>query len=292
MKNVPELPDLDILADAFHATFAGRPITRSAVSQSLVLRGTSTELAAFAGQCLRSVIQRGKFLVFTFERDRVIVNPMLTGRLGIAIPGARALGSTAFVLRFGARTGPPGDAAGWTVKQTWLQPDDAEVELRYRDPTRMGKLYLLPHGVTRPVAGWEEQGPDVDDPGLDLAEWRRRIGRHTGELKNLLKNQSFVAGIGNGYADEILWAAHLGPFRKRSTLAEEEIEHLWQAARTVPAWAIHELRQRVPPTFETEVRGFLRVHRKGGQPCPRCGTQITEIAPGGFVTSWCRACQE
>ena len=51
------------------------------------------------------------------------------------------------------------------------------------------------------------------------------------------------------------------------------------------------LRERVPPTFETQVRDFLAVHNKGGQPCPRCGTRITEVKAGGFITSFCRGCQ-
>jgi formamidopyrimidine-DNA glycosylase len=51
------------------------------------------------------------------------------------------------------------------------------------------------------------------------------------------------------------------------------------------------LRERVPPTFETQVRDFLAVHMKGGQPCPRDGTRITEVKAGGFVTSFCRGCQ-
>ncbi len=145
--------------------------------------------------------------------------------------------------------------------------------------------------MTRAVAGWDELGPDADDPELDLATWRARIQRHRGELKNLLREQSFVAGIGNGYSDEILWTAGLAPFRKRSTLAPEEIDRLYDATRGTLAWAIDELRRRVPPDFEVEVRDFLHVHRKGGQPCPRCGTTISEIAPGGFVTSFCRGCQ-
>ncbi len=100
-----------------------------------------------------------------------------------------------------------------------------------------------------------------------------------------------MAGIGNGYSDEILWTAGLAPFRKRSTLAPEEVDRLYDATRGTLAWAIDELRRRVPPDFEVEVRDFLHVHRKGGQPCPRCGTTISEIAPGGFVTSFCRGCQ-
>jgi formamidopyrimidine-DNA glycosylase len=57
------------------------------------------------------------------------------------------------------------------------------------------------------------------------------------------------------------------------------------------AEAIEVLRRRVPPTFETQVRDFLAVHMKGGQACPRCGTRITEVKAGGFVTSFCRGCQ-
>ena len=106
-----------------------------------------------------------------------------------------------------------------------------------------------------------------------------------------MRNQSFVAGIGNAYSDEILHAAELLPFRKRSSLASEEIDALYQAARETIAAAIAVLRERVPPTFEKQVRDFLAVHDKGGQPCPRCGTRITEVKAGGFITSYCRGCQ-
>ena len=114
--------------------------------------------------------------------------------------------------------------------------------------------------------------------------WRERIRRHPGELKNLLRNQSFVAGIGNAYSDEVLHAAGLLPFRKRASLAPEEVDALYAAMRTTLADAVDVLRRRVPPTFETQVRDFLAVHMKGGSPCPRCGTRITEVKAGGFVT--------
>ncbi len=288
---MPELPDIAILTDAFQAALAGRTIVASEAPQTLVVRGTPTELAALSGQTLQSVTRRGKFIVLQLDRDRIIVNAMLTGRLGLGAPGSKALASTAWLLRFGGRSGPPARSAAWTEDAAWLPADEDAIELRYRDPTRMGKIYVVPRGVTRPAAGWDELGPDADDPELDLATWRARIQRHRGELKNLLREQSFVAGIGNGYSDEILWAARLAPFRKRSTLAPEEVDRLYDATKDTLAWAIDELRHRVPPDFEVEVRDFLHVHRKGGQPCPRCGTTISEIAPGGFVTSFCRGCQ-
>jgi formamidopyrimidine-DNA glycosylase len=290
---MPELPDLRILAEAFSTALVGRELVSSDVRQPLVMRGTGAELSGFDGRALQGIEQRGKFLTLRFGAERIVINAMLTGRLGLARPSAKAFPQTALTLQFGSRPAPPPDAdvAAWTIGADWIPTEDDRVELRYRDAKKMGKVYLLPEGIDRTVAGWEDLGPDADSAELDLRVWQERIKRHSGELQNLLKNQAFIAGIGNGYSDEVLWAARLAPFRKRSSLAPEESEELWRASRDVMAWSVAELRRRVPPRFEKEVRDFLRVHRKGGQPCPRCGATLSEVSPGGFVTTWCRACQ-
>jgi formamidopyrimidine-DNA glycosylase len=290
---MPELPDLRILEEAFTASLVGRELTAAHARRPLVLRGTSAELLALRGQRLVEVRQRGKFLTLQLDRDRLVVNAMLTGRLGLAAPEGKPFGHEALSLTFGPRMAPPDAAtlAPWTWGASWLPAADWSVDLRYRDPRTMGKVYLVPRGIEREVAGWRELGPDADDPGLDLATWQARIARHPGELGSLLKNQRFVAGIGNAYSDEILWAARLAPFRRRASLAPEESERLWHGGREVLAWAIDELRRRVPPRFEVQARDFLRVHRRGGQVCPRCGATLSEVSPGGFVTTWCRSCQ-
>jgi formamidopyrimidine-DNA glycosylase len=292
---MPELPDLAILADAFHAALAGRRVVAAEATGPLTVRGTPNELGAFTGQRLERFHRRGKFLWLEFERDRIAINAMLTGRLQLAAsPALKRPEKTMLVLRFGPRPdGPPDDAAAWTRGASWLPAPDATPELRYRDPTQMGKVYLLPAGVERAVPGAAdgEMGPDADDAALDLSSWRDRIRRHPGELKNLLRNQEFVAGIGNAYSDEILHAARLQPSRKRASLAPEEIDELYAATRAVLRNAVAVLRERVPPAFETEIRDFLAVHNKGGQPCPRCGHRITQTEAGGFVTSYCRNCQ-
>ena len=290
---MPELPDLTVVAEAFHAALAGRSITSAAAPAPLAVRGTPAELQALVGQRLETVRQRGKFLILELDRDRAVVNPMLTGRVQLAEPKAKQPTKTAVVLGFGPRPGGPADAALWTSGAGWIPSDDAASEVRYRDPTQMGKVYLLPAGIERSVPGMgeDEQGPDADDPALSLEVWRARIRRHPGELKNLLRNQAFVAGIGNAYSDEVLHAARLLPFRKRSSLATEEVDELYAATGSTLARAIDILRARVPPTFEQQVRDFLAVHMKGGQTCPRCGTRISEVKAGGFVTSYCRGCQ-
>lgn len=295
MWGMPELPDLSILADAFHAGLAGRTVLAVEAPGPLTVRGTPHEMSAFVGQHLQRFYRRGKFLWLEFERDRIAINAMLTGRLQLAAsPAVAKPQKTTFVMRFGAREGgAPPDAAAWAADATWIPASDATPEFRYRDPTQMGKIYLLPRGVERhvPGAGPDEMGPDADDPALSLDVWRERIRRHPGELKNLLRNQAFVTGIGNAYSDEILHAARLQPFRKRGTLAPEEVDELYAAARATLANAVTVLRDRVPPTFETEVRDFLAVHNRGGEPCPRCGHRITQTEAGGFVTSYCRNCQ-
>jgi formamidopyrimidine-DNA glycosylase len=291
---VPELPDLTVVAEAFDAALRGRPITAADAPGPLAVRGTPAELDALVGQHVTAIRRKGKFLEIDLDRDRVVINPMLTGRFQLASPGTKRPTKTAVVLGFGERGPTPGFMpARWTVGAAWLPTDDARPEVRYRDPTQMGKVYLLPAGTDRPVPGMgsEEMGPEADDEALTVDVWRERIRKHPGELKNLLRNQAFVAGIGNAYSDEVLHAARLQPFRKRASLAPEEVDELYAGMRTTLTHAIDVLRERVPPTFETQVRDFLAVHMKGGQPCPRCGTRITEVKAGGFVTSYCRGCQ-
>lgn len=290
---MPELPDLTVVADALHASLTGRPIRSADAPGPLAVRGTPAELAGLLGQRVESIRRRGKFLLIALERDAIACNPMLTGRFQLAEPGDKLPTKTAVILGFGARASGPRDSAPWTRGAAWLPVPEATPEVRYRDPTQMGKIYLRPAGIDRPVPGLGEpdQGPDADDSVLTLEVWRERIRRHPGELKNLLRNQAFVAGIGNAYSDEVLHAARLLPFRKRASLAPEEIDALYTATRATLANAIEVLEQRVPPTFERQVRDFLAVHNKGGQPCPRCGTRITEVKAGGFITSFCRGCQ-
>jgi formamidopyrimidine-DNA glycosylase len=290
---VPELPDLAVVADALHAALGGRSIVRAEAPAPLAVRGTPAELVALVGQVLRRVRRRGKFIIFELERDRIAINAMLTGRFQLAAPGAKKPPSTAVILAFGPRAAGPSDSAGWTAGAAWLPGDADGAEIRYRDPSQMGKVYLLPEGVTRPVTALEDadQGPDADAPELTLDIWRQRIRRHPGELKSLLRNQAFVAGIGNAYSDEILHAAKLSPFRRRSSLAPEEIDALYDATRSTLARAREVLEERVPPTFERQVRDFLAVHRRGGEPCPRCGTRLSEVSSRSEATTWCRGCQ-
>jgi formamidopyrimidine-DNA glycosylase len=264
-------------------------VTSVEVADPIVLRATPERAAGLVGETLRRVERRGKHLVLRLDRTDVWAAPMLSGRFALTTADA-ARPRAAVRLGLGPRTAAPADAAAWTARAPWIPAEGTHVEVRYLDPTRMGKIYVAAAGDPAGVPGIAELGPDVDDPALTLDAWRARIRRHPGELKALLRNQAFVAGLGNAYSDEVLWAAGLSPFRRRSSLAADEIDALHAATRETIAAAVTVLRDRVPPTFERQVRDHLRVHLRGGQPCPRCGASISQVGRRE-ATSYCRSCQ-
>jgi formamidopyrimidine-DNA glycosylase len=269
---VPELPDLTVVAEELERRVTGRTIVEATTPTPILVRATPAELAELAGDTIGVPTHRGKFLLLPFLRDgaehRVLAaNPMLAGRFWIVPPTDKVRARTGLRLRL-----------------------DGTEELRYVDREMLGKLYLVPPDGHAAIPGWSEMGPDADAPELTLDAFRQRIRRHPGELKPLLRNGRFIAGIGNAYSDEILWEARLAPFRRRSTLSDEEIGRLYQAIRSVLADAVERIRLSVPPNIETQDRSFLKVHLRGGEPCPRCGRELRQIG-GREATTFCRTCQ-
>jgi len=165
-------------------------------------------------------------------------------------------------------------------------------ELRYVDLRLMGRIYLVKEDELGKIPQFAELGPDASSPELTEPVFIERLKRFNGQIKNILTNQKFIAGIGNAYSDEILFAARINPFRKRATLSEAEMRTLYQAMRDVFAWATPLVEEAMQDDIPLqEVRHFLRVHRRGGQPCPNCGNPITDITAGNRVMSFCRHCQ-
>ena len=137
-NTVPEAPDLTVVAEAFDAALRGRSIRSATAPGPLAVRGTPAELTALVGQRVTAIRRRGKFLLLDLDRDRVVVNPMLTGRFQlVADPAVKVPSKTAVVLGFGPRSmatrlRPP--FAAWTRGAAWLPSDDTRPEVRYRDP--------------------------------------------------------------------------------------------------------------------------------------------------------------
>ncbi len=270
---MPELPDLTVVAEELGRRAAGREVVEVTAPAPILARTTPAVLGTLAGTRLGPARRRGKFLLLPFLRDgrdsRILAaNPMLAGRFWLLDDGrAKVRARTGLRIRF---------ADGG--------------ELRYVDREMLGKLYVVAPERLDDIPGWSEMGPDADDPELTLDVFRTRIRRHPGELKPLLRNPRFVAGIGNAYSDEILWTAQLAPFRRRSSISPADVDRLYTAMRSVLGDAVGRLRDLVPPDIHEQHREFLQVHLRGGQPCPRCGRELRQLG-GSEATTFCRTCQ-
>jgi formamidopyrimidine-DNA glycosylase len=132
-------------------------------------------------------------------------------------------------------------------------------------------------------------GPEPLEVTLEI--FRARMKPFRGEIKGVLTRGEFVAGIGNAYADEILWAARLHPYRKRTQLTAEEVDRLYLAMRQTLTDAIQKVRGEMQENIHLKPRDFLAVHMKTGEPCPRCGTPISLVGANQRITNFCRSCQ-
>lgn len=264
---MPELPELEAIRSVLARRVVGHRLESVRLLRPIVVRNLLAERPEdlLPGRTIQAIDRRGKFLLLRFEGGLILaINPMLAGKLQLAPPEVRPLPRTVLVLRLSSGE-----------------------ELRYADARAMGKLYLTRDlGM---VPGFAELGPEALEIPLD--EFRARLRRHPGEIKNILTKGRLVAGVGNAYADEILHRAKLSPFRRRPTLTEGEQERLYEAMLAVLLEAVERVGQLMGEDIALKPRHWLAVHLKGGQPCPVCATPISEIRANQRVTSYCRSCQ-
>jgi len=272
---VPELPELELLREQLTAYTAGKAILAVLTdpSRAFVIRYPPEDFARdLAGRRFTGVERRGKFLLFSFEDGGplLVINPMLSGRFAYCSRAAPQLPGTCFTL----------------------QLSGAE-DLRFLDATIMARVYLS-FDPAIDIPTFAELGPDALDPQLDQPAFLKRLRRHRGELKNVLRNQAFVAGIGNAYADEVLFEAGLRPLRRASTLSDEERVRLYQAMHSVLESAVATVKAHYAEgkhPLHKQDRSFLKIHGRGKATCPRCGHRISSVHAGGESTYFCRGCQ-
>lgn len=268
---MPEAPELQVVVEVLGRVLPGQSVVQARVLRPTVLRAlTAGQFAEdIVGRAFQSVSRHGKSLTFALSGERLLVIfPMLTGGLRHCPPSERVLKSTAFVLSL-----------------------SSGMELRYFDERQMGMAYYLSPGQAGEVRRMEEQGPDVFDQPLPYEEFLARLKPFRGEIKGVLTRGHVVSGIGNAYADEVLFEAGIFPFRKRSRLTDEELGRLHAAVYSAPRAALEVLRQRMGDQVHLKLRDFLKVHGKGAKPCPRCGGRITSITANQRLTNYCRHCQ-
>jgi len=274
---MPELPELEALRIRMGPRVEEKLITAASVNpkKGHLLRYPVDNFALeLPARRITSMSRRGKHLVFGSELGGggsprwLVVNPMLGGRFQLAGADEPVPATEVFTIRI-----------------------EGKLELRYLDFRDMGRIYWV-EDCDREVPGWAALGPEADSVAAMAPDvFRKRLRRFRDELKDLLRNQEFLAGIGNAYSDEILFDARLLPLRRRASLKPEEEEALHLSIPAVLGRAIAAILAN--PNYEEskQDRSFMAVHMKGGQTCPRCGHRISQIGSNREPLNFCRGCQ-
>lgn len=268
---MPEIPDLEAIRHYLMPRLAGLKVAHTAAPIPWIVRTGAAGLDELVGHGFGEIHRLGKFLLFFVDDGRIlVVNPMLTGRFHWVEHGAKKPGMLGVVLGF----------------------DDGH-ELRYSDQRRMGRWYLVAgEAEIATVPQMEKLGPDV--MGLDEDQFVKLMRSRRGQVKNTLTNQEVFAGIGNAYSDEILWEAGVHPHRRGATLEEEDWRRVFRAVRSVLEESIRIVDETVQGEGlgrKEEWRQHLKVHRRGGEPCPRCGNEVKAQVRSGSETNYCVTCQ-
>jgi len=283
---VPELPEVDNIALGLRQAVVGKRVERVWVGIPLIIRGPYRRrwrlfMAELTGRRIERVTRRAKRLILTAEGGLALVFQLgMTGK---------------FLL-----PNPEEDVAAATPRHTRLILSFRDgTELLFVDARRFGRVWCLrdldpdaPDAVME-AAGLTPLGPEALEMSPRTFAALLRTDR---PIKSLLLDQSRIAGLGNIYADESLWAARIHPARLASSLTAAEAAALLHQIKNVLRRAI----RAGGTTFSDfrnaygdmgRFRSRLKVYGRRGQPCPRCGTPIQRLRIAGRGTHICPHCQ-
>jgi formamidopyrimidine-DNA glycosylase len=280
---MPELPEVETVARDLRPKLVGATIVGARTNWVRTLR--SQDPVAFAdgvaGRTVEAVGRRAKLVVVELTGEAALtIHLKMTGQL--------------FVV--------PADWPEDGYIRLVLELQDGR-EVRFRDIRKFGKIGLY---ARDPVSGelveeiggravFAAIGPEPLDPDFTLRDFRKAIRRRKGRLKPLLTDQSFLAGVGNIYADEALWRAKLHPLRSATSLRPPDERRLYEAIRTILTEAVERRGSSIDdytaPDGDGSMQERLDVYQRTGEPCARCGQPIKRIVIGARSTHFCSFCQ-
>ncbi len=275
---MPELPEVETMVRGLRPAFLGRLVERIEVHDPVLLQGCDAEEFERRGQMVQveEVTRRGKWVVITLSNHRgmIVIQPRMTGGFWLVEP-------------------PRGEHIRLTFR---LAKPDATVW--YCDTRRLGKIqwFASPEEAARAFA--RSHGPDALEIRLD--ELTARLRRTRRGIKPALMDQKVLAGIGNIYADEILFAAGLHPQRTAARLSRDELARLHAAIGATLIKAIAAEGSSFDAGYRTVLGlegGFLAQNATYGRaqkPCRHCGAPIQKTKIPGLIgrpTYFCPTCQ-
>ncbi|AWG66368.1 Fpg/Nei family DNA glycosylase [Mycobacteroides abscessus] len=271
---MPELPEVEALADHLRRHATGATIGRIDISALSVLKTFDPPITALHGQSVTGATRWGKYLGLQAGDLYLVTHLSRAGWLRWSDKLAAAPlkpGKGPIALR--VHLGTPGDAPGFDLTEAGTQKRLAVWVVR--DPAAVPQIASL--------------GPDALSLTADgLADI---LAGTTARLKNVITDQRVISGIGNAYSDEILHVAKLSPFASGKTLSEGQLTALYEAMQSVLTDAVERSVGQQAATLKGEKRSGLRVHARAGMPCPVCGDVVREVSFADKSFQYCPTCQ-
>jgi len=271
---MPELPEVETIARALAPALAGRTIAGiDLIHRPLLRNGGPKSLGALRGRRILGVRRRGKMLLIEFERDLTLAFHLkMTGQFRFEKAGSPRDKHTRLVIRFG----------------------DPGKELRFRDVRKFGFLLRLEGAPESACRELSRLGPEPLRVGLP--EFAAILGARRGRVKSVLLDQTRIAGIGNIYADEMLFDARIHPETPASSLRRPAVERLYASMTKILSKAIEAGGSTIQDyrNPEGDPGGFQLEHKvydRTGEPCAVCGAPIRVTRVGGRSSHFCPKCQ-
>jgi formamidopyrimidine-DNA glycosylase len=271
---VPELPEVEALAHHLRTHAVGTVIGRVDVAALTVLKTFDPPVTALVGRTVTGATRHGKHLDLDCDDLHLVVHLSRAGwlrwsdSLGATPPKP---GKGPLALR--VHCGTPASAPGFDLTEAGTQKRLAVWVVR--DPAE--------------VPGIAKLGPDALQ--VDVATLSELLAGRRERLKTLLVNQSWMAGVGNAYSDEILHVARLSPFAAAGKLTPEQVQRLHDALTEVLHSAVERSVGQDAARLKGEKRSGLRVHARTGLPCPVCGDTVREVSYAERSFQYCPTCQ-
>ncbi|MCV7280767.1 Fpg/Nei family DNA glycosylase [Mycolicibacterium flavescens] len=271
---MPELPEVEALADHLRRHAVGLTVGRIDVSAFSVLKTFDPPISVLHGQAVTGADRWGKYLGLQVDGLHLITHLSRAGWLRWSDRLAAAPlkpGKGPIALR--VHLGTPGEAPGFDLTEAGTQKRLAVWLVD--DPTKVPGIATL--------------GPDALSLGPeDLAAV---LSGHSGRIKTVITDQKIIAGIGNAYSDEILHVARLSPFATAGKLTDAQLAALHDAMIAVLGDAVKRSVGQQAATLKGEKRSGLRVHARTGLPCPVCGDTVREVSFADKSFQYCPTCQ-
>ena len=260
---MPELPEVEIAARRLGAAAAGARVESAMAPGMVTMKTFDPPLDAIAGATIGGIHRRGKMFVVELGALALLIHLMSAGRLQLWDDRASLRDRASRLL---------------------VRLDDGR-ELRLREFGTQQRAWakLLPSGGVEADEAVSTLGPDALPVPGDLPA----LLDQPHNLHALLRDQRTIAGIGRSWVDEILWTARLSPFKKGSELDADEVGRIAAAVGSTLEGAIDHYEEVVGEKVPDKAPMPLQVHRRAGEPCPRCGTTIEAIHFKDYVMCYC-----